>query len=251
MTTRIEFGRASDSPIYRGEFEISHKDCVFIGASERVDAELDLKVLYGNQEDSYQWVRFPVSMPLERSTIDGILGPLFATGKLRNARVWSNGGTIFEFLSYDEALNCLKEVWKLPFGSIGSYKAAWEVEKMIVLAPSTNQISGKELLLDYEEELKSFGDAELLSFRRAREEDLARKIEPPADLSSPWLSPGDARILSIAIREGYFETPRRTTLDDLSLMLGIRRSKLSQKLRSINRQVLGRFVREMKKPLPP
>lgn len=249
--TIYEFDSAVDSPIYRGEYEISHRNCVFIGASERVDLELDLEVLFGNREDSCEWVRFYVGMPLDRSTIDGILGPLFATQNLKKARVWSNGGTVFEVLSYDEALNILKRIRTLPFGDIESYKAAWEIEKMTVLSPSTDDVSGKERLLDFEDELKLFGDAELLSFRRAGKKDLAKKKESPAELSSPWLYPSDARVLSIAIREGYFESPRRTTLDDLAMILGIKRSKLSQDLRSINRKVLERFVREMKEPLPP
>jgi predicted DNA binding protein len=246
----LEFESAQENPIYKGEFEIFHEDCVFVEAAERLDVDLDIEILFGNQENSFEKVRSSIPMPLEKSTINNILSPLYANQNLKYARFWVNGGTVFELFIHDKALNVLKQVRSVPFGSISSYMATYEAEKVSILSPSSKNISGKEKLLDFEEELKSFGEAELLSFNRAEKKDLIKKITS-SNFSTPWLSLGDIRIISTAIREGYFETPRRATLDDLSMILNIKRSKLSQKLRLINRQVLGRFFRELKEPLPP
>jgi predicted DNA binding protein len=49
--------------------------------------------------------------------------------------------------------------------------------------------------------------------------------------------------LAVAVEEGYFETPREVTLDELADQLGVPRSTVSYRLRRAVREVVGNFVR--------
>jgi predicted DNA binding protein len=48
--------------------------------------------------------------------------------------------------------------------------------------------------------------------------------------------------LAVAVEEGYFETPREVTLDELADQLDVPRSTVSYRLRRAVREVVGNFV---------
>lgn len=56
------------------------------------------------------------------------------------------------------------------------------------------------------------------------------------------LTPRQLEALLLAVREGYYETPRRVEAEDLAKRLGISRSTLQEHLRKAERALLGRFA---------
>ena len=65
-----------------------------------------------------------------------------------------------------------------------------------------------------------------------------------------WLEPEEATILLAAIDAGYYEIPKRITLDELAEELDFNNPKiLSDKLHIINKKVTQRFIKTMLTPL--
>lgn len=56
------------------------------------------------------------------------------------------------------------------------------------------------------------------------------------------LTPRQLEALLLAVREGYYETPRRVEAEELAERLGIGRSTLQEHLRKAERALLGRFA---------
>lgn len=57
--------------------------------------------------------------------------------------------------------------------------------------------------------------------------------------SADPLTPRQREILQIAVREGYYDYPRRITLTDLAKRIGVAKSTLSESLMLIERAMLG------------
>ena len=249
LSERLEYGTGDDIAVYRGEFEIVHPQCAFVGTAEYLSRELDLEILNRNPENSYYWARFFVETPLGESEIQQILKQWFDSNILRRARVWCNGATVFEVQTDDLVLNGLQRIVKLPFGEIVNYTASPSGEHAVVLSPSSGKLSGKELLLEIEEDLKKGAkEAELTSYRRLTEDETLDAYMMPEEYSGERLDFGEERILDAALTQGYFEVPKRINIEQLADSLGMSSTTLNNRLRSINRRVLDHFLREMKFP---
>ena len=70
------------------------------------------------------------------------------------------------------------------------------------------------------------------------------------ELSDPkgreQLTPRQRQVFSKAISLGFFEFPRRISLTELSVKVGVKPSTLSQLLRAAERKVIGSYAGEMK-----
>lgn len=79
-----------------------------------------------------------------------------------------------------------------------------------------------------------------LSFRF---EHLSDATESPTNpLSSVSLRPEQRSVLELAAEEGYYETPRETTLDDIAAMLDTPRSTVSYRLRRAEAELVAQFL---------
>ncbi len=63
------------------------------------------------------------------------------------------------------------------------------------------------------------------------------------------LTKEEIEILNIAFKEGYFETPRRISLNVLAEQLGKNSEVVYDKLRLINKKILSKFIETMNTPL--
>lgn len=72
-------------------------------------------------------------------------------------------------------------------------------------------------------------------------------ITPPEVLLA--LSKDEIRIIEEAVQSGYFEVPKRATLQDLEKSLGYSKTVIDKSLKRINRQVLEVFLKRIKEPL--
>ncbi|WP_458208013.1 helix-turn-helix domain-containing protein [Haladaptatus sp. NG-SE-30] len=93
-------------------------------------------------------------------------------------------------------------------------------------------VSDREVISELIDRLKSV--AEHVSLRRltARRRDAAVESTPTTvDLSH--LTAKQREAATIAVSEGYYQTPRQTNLDDLAATLGISKSALSQRLSAV------------------
>lgn len=243
---RLEYGTGTEISVYRGEFEVIHPDCAFVGTAKYLKHEVELEILNRPAEGSYSWARFSLKNPLSESKIHHILTPWFDSNILRRARVWCNGATIFEVLVNDILLNSLQPIARLPFGGIVDWIAYSDLEHAIVLSPSSEEISGKDRLLDAEGKLKQEAkEAELMSYRRLTEAETFNTYTEPERDTRSWLALNEERILETALKEGYFESPKKITTEELAKLLGMSSTTLNIKIRSINRQVLGRLLGEL------
>ena len=69
------------------------------------------------------------------------------------------------------------------------------------------------------------------------------------DEEKPWLTEEELKILNMAIELGFFETPRKITLDSLAKKLGLNSRYVSGTLREINKKMLMKYIEKMKTPL--
>lgn len=248
INSKLEYELGKVKPVYEGRLEIVHEDCTFVKTAEHTESSLEITVLcqkekYENRR--YEWTRFFVDKVLNKSEIENILSPLFRSRIIRRAKVWANGGTVFTMLVNDLTLNSLQHIIDDPQGYIKNYEASQEGEFATIFSPSLGDKSGKEVLLEIEEELKLVAkEAELVSYKRLTEEDTRKTFISSPEFSSQWLVPEEERILSVAITQGYFETPKRINIQELSEILGMSSSTLNSKLRLINRQVLDSFIKK-------
>lgn len=249
MNERLQYRTGADIPVYRGEFEIIHLNCAFVGTAQHLNRELELEILNRESRPPYCWARFPVDGPLNESQIQQILKPGFDSGILDKARVWCNGATIFEVLINDIVLNSLRSIVSLPFGQIVNCRASSDNERAVVLSPSSEEMSGKELLFEIEEKLKNGSEeAELISYRKLTEDETLNAYTVLEEYQGQWLGLEEERILGAALTRGYFEVPKRITVEQLADSLGMSSTTLNNRLRSINRQILDRFLREWRFP---
>jgi predicted DNA binding protein len=69
------------------------------------------------------------------------------------------------------------------------------------------------------------------------------------DEEESLLTEEEFKILNIAMRFGYFEYPRRITLDSLAQKLSKNPRYINNKLKDINKKVLMKFIEKMNTPL--
>lgn len=69
------------------------------------------------------------------------------------------------------------------------------------------------------------------------------------DKEQPWLTEEELKILNMAIELGFFETPRKITLDTLAKKLGLNSRYVNSKLREINKKMLMKYIESMNTPL--
>ncbi len=67
---------------------------------------------------------------------------------------------------------------------------------------------------------------------------------------SSLLTPRQREVFEAALREGYWEKPRRINLSSLANLLGVAKSTLSVQLRAIESNVIGEFSEEIRKRSP-
>jgi predicted DNA binding protein len=79
-----------------------------------------------------------------------------------------------------------------------------------------------------------------LSFRFEQLGDVSES--PMNPLSSVSVRPEQRRVLELAAEEGYYETPRETTLDELASALDCPRSTVSYRLRRAEAELVDEFL---------
>lgn len=65
------------------------------------------------------------------------------------------------------------------------------------------------------------------------------------DGESPVLTEKQFETIQLAIRAGYYDRPRRATLDDLATELGITTSAASQRLNSVKRRLIDTYITQL------
>jgi predicted DNA binding protein len=248
LNGKLNYGTGAEISVYKGEFEVVHPGCVFVETAKCLSNELELEILNREPENSYYWARFFIENTLSEHEIQSTLKPSFDSGALMRARVWCNGATVFEVLVNDVVFKGLQPIVELPFGDIVSYTATLENENAVVLSPPSDRMSGKELLLEIEEKLKEESkEAELISYSRITEDEtwIAYTF---SEETPQWLNTEEERILEAALVRGYFEIPKRISVEQLADHLEMSSTTLNNRLRSINRRVLDHFLKEEKYP---
>jgi hypothetical protein len=247
---RLEYGTGVEIPVYKGEFEIAHSNCAVVGTAKHLSRELELEILNRKPEHPYYWVRFFIEDSLSELEIQHILKPWFDSSILKKARAWCNGASIFEILINDLVLNSLQPIVRLPFGEIMRYEASSDSEHAVVLSPSSERLSGKELLFEIEEKLKEEAkEAELISYKRLTEDETLIAYKALGECPGQWYDHEWERIVETARMNGYFEVPKRITIEELADSLGMNSAALHVKLKSINLQVLDRLLKELRFPI--
>ena len=69
------------------------------------------------------------------------------------------------------------------------------------------------------------------------------------DKEQPLLTEEELKILNTAIELGFFESPRKITLDSLAKKLILNSRYVNGKLREINKKVLMKYIERMNTPL--
>ena len=96
---------------------------------------------------------------------------------------------------------------------------------------------------ELEDNLSMYGEVQIYALEKIRDLDEVRSVLLRRIFE---LSREDERILSTAISLGYFDIPKRITLDELSEILGIPKSTLNVKLRGSLEKVLTRLHNMLK-----
>ena len=251
MEFELKYYKAPENPLYEGEYEIVHKNCPLSTISDNMQEDIYVSVLEYSKKKTHR-LRFETNEALPRQKVRNLLKSADKLSPIQYAAVWVNGGTTFELKIEEPTLQTVEPIRSLPFGALKNYVAHPAKETFKLIAPGDAEKSGKERLLETEEMLKEVGDTQLLGFKRFDREDAIREANIYKRFSSSfWLNNEGVSILQTSIDLGYFETPKRITLEVLSKELGISKLRLNEKLRSINRSVLERFIKVMGERLPP
>ncbi|MCL2135645.1 MAG: helix-turn-helix domain-containing protein [Candidatus Bathyarchaeota archaeon] len=250
--SKLIFNTSEEYPIYAGDFEVKHKGCPFVQLSQEIEEDIPLDILsvYNNASKLHR-VRFSLRRTLSLTEVDKLKNKVDHNVSMLN--IWANGITKVELECKEPLLDAVMPITKLTFGDVQSYVATMDNECFRLIAPSAEEISGKERLLKIEDDLKSFGSAELVAFHRFSIDDLDSRIANILGEGSKetWLTTTDITTLETAYKMGYFESPRRCELKDLATELGISVTVLNGKLRAMNRILAEKFLEKAKKPLPP
>lgn len=107
-------------------------------------------------------------------------------------------------------------------------------ETYTIVAPSRERLSA---LLD---RLKDVGDVTLEKVSEVNPDALAVTV-PLSDITS-GLTEKQLSSLELAIKSGYYDSPRRTSAEGLAKAFGVSRSTYEEHLRKAERQVLERFA---------
>jgi len=92
-------------------------------------------------------------------------------------------------------------------------------------------ISDRELISELVERLKAVTENVSLNRLTARREGAVESTSTTLELSQ--LTAKQREAATIAVENGYYETPRQTSLDDLAATLDISKSALSQRLNAV------------------
>jgi predicted DNA binding protein len=101
-------------------------------------------------------------------------------------------------------------------------------------------VSSRDALAQLVERLEALGDVKVEKLSEVGADALAVSV-PLADLTHGFTAKQLAAI-QLAISEGYYETPRRTSAEDLAAKMGLSRSTYEEHLRKAERRALERFA---------
>lgn len=256
LEDRLIYSSPDDRPMYEGVYGITHEQCTSIALSYELDHPIDIDILYGKdgKSDDFFWNRILLETQLTQDQVTKAIKAAGKDGKLKEAYIYLAPTTTFEILTSDKPQSVFKEIWEMPLGEITSYRADHEQEEFTVRAPQLNGATGKDILINLEDRLHKDGiDIELLRYRKLKniEPSISKIAESWGPIPALWLKPEEVEILEYAIGQGFFETPKGATLSDLSEELDLSKTQLNERMRSINRKLLNRFMNMMQKPLPP
>lgn len=251
---QLIYETAKEQPIYLGNFEMSHKGCPFVSIAKQIDQEIEMNVrpCYGRSEKGLHRVRFFLNRQMARPEAETMRSITGIPGVSRLV-IWVDGITQCEVQCEEPVLDTIVPVTRETFGDILGYRADFEMERFGLISPSSLKTDGKERLFQMEEQMKGFGDVELISFRRLIVEDLEHIFQSMTDNNLPdrWISPEDVNILDKAYQMGYFEIPRKCEQKDLAEKLNMPVTTLNARFRSINKAITERFLEKARQSLPP
>ncbi len=118
----------------------------------------------------------------------------------------------------------------LTFSEVGCVPRLQRVDNGVILVET--YVSNREVIGDLVDRLKSAAERVRLRRLTTRQRTESSTSKPTTvDLSH--LTTKQREAATIAVSEGYYETPRQTSLDELSDTLGISKSALSQRLSAV------------------
>ena len=61
------------------------------------------------------------------------------------------------------------------------------------------------------------------------------------------LTPKQRQVFELALREGYYDVPRRTSITEMARLLGVAKSTLSAQMHRMEAAVMSTFAEEIRK----
>ena len=87
----------------------------------------------------------------------------------------------------------------------------------------------------------------ILSFKQ---QSIPHRLISTRSITTRLLTPRQRQVFDIAIREGFYDTPRRITLTELADLLGVAKSTLSVQLQRIESTIIHTFSEEIRRRSP-
>lgn len=256
MNGQIEIVRAGKIPIYFAEFVVHH-DCWSVGLKE-VMVEQEIKEVpirivpeIPKTDRELKTIRFILPWKLPTTDVKLMLRTGVKMHTIKKATVRLNSNTMFELIVDDAPLNIVSSVERLPFGDISKYSIQLvddSVCEFFRVYISSEKKDAREVIRELDDGLREKGEAYLNRMGEVREGytlpelvDILR-AQPVIAL----LRPSEIRILKTALEKGYFDVPKKATLDELSTSLEISKTQLNNQLREITKKISKVFLDELR-----
>ena len=83
--------------------------------------------------------------------------------------------------------------------------------------------------------------------QRFREDGLPHRLLSTRSSSTELLTPKQRQVFELALREGYYDVPRRTSITEMARLLGVAKSTLSAQMHRMEAAVMSTFAEEIRK----
>ena len=83
--------------------------------------------------------------------------------------------------------------------------------------------------------------------QRFREDGLPHRLLSTRSSSTELLTPKQRQVFELALREGYYDVPRRTSITEMAPLLGVAKSTLSAQMHRMEAAVMSTFAEEIRK----
>lgn len=200
---------------------IKHKDCWHYKLSRGLNATIFVRYTYvlpNRQLYGYQTIVTPA--------IARLSDHLSRLPQIRKFSVLSQGSDRADVVTWAEQSSILEHLLKTNCVFVGPTIVKGGIENWQIMAPSREEL--QEAIASLETH------AEIAYIRGSA----------PADMSGQ-LTEKQANALAIAVDIGYFDTPRRASIEDVAAKLGLAPSTAVEHLRKAEKKVLENYVRPL------